>query len=103
MKLVYPVKCPTCEYEGESLPRTPFNWFLAVVLLFLGIIPGVIYIAFVKTQQSRFKCPRCSSPSCYATGEPKPAPKVERKLNRTEMFIVAIPIILIILMIALNQ
>ncbi|MEM0488958.1 MAG: hypothetical protein QW707_07150 [Candidatus Bathyarchaeia archaeon] len=39
-------------------PDSNINWFLAIVLLVLGILPGVVYIVYKVTHKV---CPICNS------------------------------------------
>lgn len=54
-------KCLMCNYEGKMktwLSNYNFPQFLAVVLLFFMIIPGLFFIAW---GWGKYKCPRCGA------------------------------------------
>lgn len=41
-------RCQTCRTEMVILKGASFNFFLFVVLVFLGFLPGIIYYVIVK-------------------------------------------------------
>lgn len=51
--------CPNakCGYEGVSLKKRRASRLLGVLLLFLWVLPGVLY--FVMRNGFRHLCPRC--------------------------------------------
>lgn len=54
-------KCLVCNYEGEMrtwLMNSNKAQIIALLLLILGIIPGLIFIAWVW---GKFKCPKCGT------------------------------------------
>lgn len=52
--------CPNvnCNYKGAPKIRSKFNWLIFIVLLFLGVIPGIIYMAIATGHT--LSCPQCN-------------------------------------------
>ncbi len=53
-------RCLACGYEGKmkAYSRYGLPQFIALFLLFLFVIPGLIYIGFIS---GKYKCPQCGA------------------------------------------
>ena len=52
------IKCPECEYEGNAKAQQSGSLLLTILLLLLGLLPGLIYIYCINISR-RYSCPRC--------------------------------------------
>jgi hypothetical protein len=54
------IQCPNgaCRYQGPPELSGGSSWIIFILLLFLGIIPGLIY-ALVASGTKDVSCPRC--------------------------------------------
>lgn len=52
------IKCPYCQEEVKPQGKNPdaIEWIVGIVLLFIGVIPGVIYLMW---KGSGKVCPQC--------------------------------------------
>ena len=48
---------PKCSYVGEASREPKGSWGAALLLLLLGLIPGLLYCVFASGY--RYTCPRC--------------------------------------------
>lgn len=48
--------CKNCQQSVSPTGR--INWIIAIILLFLAIIPGIIYIFYCLVFKSK-SCPQC--------------------------------------------
>lgn len=55
------INCPDCDYEGEAETRKRADMAFGILLLFICLIPGVIY--FVINSGYRDFCPECGAPA----------------------------------------
>lgn len=49
---------PLCGYNGDATPENTSNWGLICILLFLGLIPGLLY-AIYSGGRNKVICPKC--------------------------------------------
>lgn len=55
------IRCPNCGYEGKGkkLGSSCLDLLVAIFLLCLGILPGIIYLAWQHGKAHRIVCPAC--------------------------------------------
>lgn len=63
------VICKECAFTGRIRKKNKENALITILLLLLGIIPGIIYIIWCQSNKS-FECPSCSSKSVIPTDSP---------------------------------
>lgn len=63
------VICKECHFIGKIRKKNPENAFVTILLLCLGIIPGLIYILVCQSKKA-FVCPVCSSRAVIPTKSP---------------------------------
>jgi len=54
------LRCPTCKGEIVELKGASFNFFLFIILIFLGFLPGIVYYIYVK-MCSHQVCVKCTA------------------------------------------
>jgi predicted RNA-binding Zn-ribbon protein involved in translation (DUF1610 family) len=52
------IRCPNCDFEGEGTTGTKGSTGLGCALMFLFIIPGLIYLMWQSSTQHAV-CPQC--------------------------------------------
>ena len=63
------VVCKECAFTGRIRKKNKENALITILLLLLGIIPGIIYIIWCQSNKS-FECPLCSSKNVIPTDSP---------------------------------
>jgi|GEM_PF-6062516 len=48
------IKCPFCDKVVK--PKHRFHWIVFIILLFVGLLPGLLYWLF---RHGKHKCPNC--------------------------------------------
>ncbi len=63
--------CTNC--QKNVVAKTKINWLIFIILLLLGIVLGIVYLAYCFVSESHKKCPECG-----ATGVALNPPRSEK-------------------------
>lgn len=63
------VACKNCRFIGSSeLPPRKGSVLITLILLFCGILPGIIYMIWRRTGERKERCPKCKSENIGPVG-----------------------------------
>lgn len=51
--------CTNC--QKNVVAKTKINWLIFIILLILGIVLGIVYLAYCFVSSTHKKCPECGA------------------------------------------